>query len=250
MHTNNEHEPVSDFNFEIDMGEYIKFVLKKWWIVAVSMLVCLAISAVYTVYFIAPQYTSQAVLYVINLENPSGVSNSDLIGYASLTQDYSKIIKNNSILRSVIEKGSLDTTPEKLSSKIKISTSTQSRLLGVSVTDTNPAQAKEICDLFCAEVKLQIKEMMNEDQITIIENGSLPSSPSSPNLNKNIILSLIAGFAVSVSAILIVKIFDDTIITREDVEKRLGLNVIGEIPYSSKLDGKGRRTAKMKLFAK
>ena len=92
--------------------------------------------------------------------------------------------------------------------------------------------------------------MMNEDQITIIENGSLPSSPSSPNLNKNIILSLIAGFAVSVSAILIVKIFDDTIITREDVEKRLGLNVIGEIPYSSKLDGKGRRTAKMKLFAK
>ncbi len=112
MHTNNEHEPVSDFNFEIDMGDYIKFVLKKWWIVAVSMLVCLAISAVYTVYFIAPQYTSQAVLYVINLENPSGVSNSDLIGYASLTQDYSKIIKNNSILRSVIEKGSLDTTPE------------------------------------------------------------------------------------------------------------------------------------------
>ena len=28
MHTNNEHEPVSDFNFEIDMGDYIKFVLK------------------------------------------------------------------------------------------------------------------------------------------------------------------------------------------------------------------------------
>lgn len=219
----------------IDFKQIALFLLKKAWIIIVSTVFFAVAGFVYSKYFVTPIYTSNAMLYVINVQTSGGYSTGDLSSYASLAGDYTKIMKSPAVLESVAEKNDLPLSPEQLGAKINISADPDSRLLRVSVSDSDPAFAKELCDMFCNEVKISIEELMNEDQITIINYGSLPKSPSYPMVGRNTVFYMLIGVIMSIGVLTVVFILKDTINSAADAERRIGIKVIGQVPNSTKL---------------
>ena len=101
---------------------------------------------------------------------------------------------------------------------ITTETPTDTRIMSISVTDDDPKEAKQIADTLRKAVSVQITEIMNADSVNTVEEGNLPTSPSSPNVKKNMMLGAL------------IFILDDTVKTPDDVEKYLGLNVLTSIP--------------------
>ena len=121
-------------------------------------------------------------------------------------------------------------TSEELAEMITTETPTDTRIMSISVTDDDPKEAKQIADTLRKAVSVQITEIMNADSVNTVEEGNLPTSPSSPNVKKNMMLGALLGLVISMGFVVLISILDDTVKTPDDVEKYLGLNVLTSIP--------------------
>ena len=77
---------------------------------------------------------------------------------------------------------------------------------------------------------------MNIDAVNAVEDASMPLKPSSPNTKRNILIGLMAGFVLSAGLIVLRSIMDDTVKNSDDVERYLGVPVMGMIPDSESVD--------------
>ena len=85
---------------------------------------------------------------------------------------------------------------------------------------------------------------MNIDAVNVVDMANIPNEKSSPSLSKNGIIGGLLGVILATAIILIVYLTNDTVKTPEDVEKYLGLSVLGTIPYSSKMGNKSKKKKK------
>lgn len=77
------------------------------------------------------------------------------------------------------------------------------------------------------------------NNISIVDSARPPASPAKPNMMINLALAALFGLGLGVVAALVLEALDETIATPDDVEKKLGVPVLGVVPL---LD-KGQTTA-------
>lgn len=81
----------------------------------------------------------------------------------------------------------------------------------------------------------------------VIEEGVVPSAPTSPNVMKNTILGALAGLVIAAGIIVVRTIINDTIRSEDDVEKYLGIPVLASIPdRKDYISGRTSKQAKKK----
>jgi capsular polysaccharide biosynthesis protein len=68
---------------------------------------------------------------------------------------------------------------------------------------------------------------------TIVEEGVVAQSPSSPNKKRNVIIGGLIGAFLAAGIIIVLHLMDDTIKDSEDIEKYLGISTLGLIPIES-----------------
>lgn len=223
--TNNE--------LEVNIMQLIKACLKKVWIAIICAALLGGLSLYNSVYRVQPTYSSTSQIYVIGTSGQNLINSSALNSYESLTKDYMQIIKSSAVLDKVIQKNELQMTYKALASKIALSNPDETRFISIRVTDTDPAMAKILVDSITLETKEYITDLMKSDQIAVIEYGKLPTTPNSKNTVRNAILAAFVGFLIPMAVVAILYIIYDKLTTSADIETKLGINVIGEIPYSN-----------------
>ncbi|HEY0599441.1 polysaccharide biosynthesis tyrosine autokinase [Brevundimonas sp.] len=77
------------------------------------------------------------------------------------------------------------------------------------------------------------------NNISIVDSARPPASPSKPNMLINLALAALFGLGLGIVAALVLEALDETVATPDDVEKKLGVPVLGVVPL---LD-KGQTTA-------
>ncbi|CUP45209.1 YveK family protein [Dorea amylophila] len=227
---------VEEDELTIDLGELFRVLLSKVHIIILAAILMALVAFVGTKLFVTPMYTSVTKMYVLAKDENSTTSSSnysELTAGSMLTKDYMELVKSRPVLEKTISVLNLKMQPAELANMISVSTPTDTRIMTVSVESANPKQAKEIADAVREAVSVQIKEIMSVDSVNTVEEGNLPTSPSSPNTMKNMMLGGILGFVIAAGIITLIYLLDDTIKTPEDVENYLGLNVLTSIPIQS-----------------
>lgn len=82
----------------------------------------------------------------------------------------------------------------------------------------------------CAAMTNDLSEPIQTLTYEINDTGAVASAPSNKNFASNSVIAAIAGALVAVVVLIIVFIFDDRIKTPDDIQKHLGLNILGTIP--------------------
>ncbi|NLY36248.1 MAG: hypothetical protein GX046_03310 [Tissierellia bacterium] len=75
-----------------------------------------------------------------------------------------------------------------------------------------------------------VKEIMLVENVQIIDKAILPKNPIKPKKLMNIAIAGVLGLMLGVFITFIVEFLDNTIKSKEDIEKYLGLPVLGMIP--------------------
>jgi uncharacterized protein involved in exopolysaccharide biosynthesis/Mrp family chromosome partitioning ATPase len=102
---------------------------------------------------------------------------------------------------------------------------------------------KEIYDILLKQAKeISLTGNMEEDNIRIIDAAEIPSKPIKPDIFFNILLSVVLGLAFGIGFAFFFEYMDNTIKTPEDIMQRLGMPVIGMLPYDKSLK-KGKTLA-------
>lgn len=220
-----------DKGIEIDLSEIFAMLLRKWVIIVGVTVAAGVLAFAYFYFIVTPKYTSNARIMVINRQSNDTITNTDLTSSTTLSNDYVEIVKSRSVLEQVIADLDLNYSVATLKSKVSASVVTNTRMISINVTDPDPILAKKITDSISNVTSNRICEVMNiENMVSIVDEGSLPSSPSSPAITRNTLIAALLGFVLAAVVVIIVGVMDDRIKTQEDVERHLGVSVLGSIP--------------------
>ena len=239
-----EREQDFDNEIEIDLKALFLEIISYWqWIILVTIAtgaVAFAISR----FMITPMYESTSELYVLS-KSTSITSLADIQTGTSPTNDYIVVVKGRPVLDRVIENLNLNESYKTLGSRVTLDNPSNSRVLNITVTDPDPQMAKTIADEIAKVASAYIAEKMKQDPPTIIQSGYDDGGAVSPNIGKNTVIGAFAGAFLSIAVIVVSYLFNDTIIDTEDVEKKLGMNVLGTLPLDEAEDdgehGNGRK---------
>jgi len=230
-----QHQNSLDINL-LDLLYYLK---KKIVVLAIVAAICALGGFLASSLFMTPQYTASTRVYVLNRSNENAVVSSDFTLSNYMIADYKVLITGQNVTAEVIEELGLSMTPGALSGKISVSAPDNTRVLQISVTDSNPVMAASIANCVRETASTQIREIMAVDAVNLVYEATVPTVPSSPNVMKNTVLAGILGLAVAVFVFAVIFVLDDAIRTEEDVERYLGLSTLGVIPISSDLGAAG-----------
>jgi len=222
-------------SIEIDIKQIFYAILSKIGFVILAGVIAGVLAFSYYSFVATKQYQSTTQLYVIN-RSSDNLTSSDVAVSTSLSNDYVVLITTRPVLETVIAELGLDMSTNQLKSKINASLVTNSRIISITVTDPSPVLAKRIADCVANVSASRICTVMDSEMVNIVQEGEIADNPSSPAVMRNTIIAAILAIFV-VCAIIVVKfILDDTISSTEDIEKYLGLNVIGTIPVFEQFD--------------
>lgn len=231
---------------EIDLKDMLYLILDKIWIIIFATIICALFAAIGTKLLIEPKYQSTTKLYVINRQDVNKVTSADLATGSQLTKDFQILVKSRPVTEQVIAELNLNMSHEQLVSCIVVNTPEDSRVLEITVTYTDPYTAKALADALGNVSALKMVSILEMEKANIVEPGNVPFSPSSPNIVKNGILGGIVGGFLVIALFLILYFLDDSIKNSEDVEKHLGLTILGNIPLDDDLMESRRVRAELK----
>lgn len=98
------------------------------------------------------------------------------------------------MLEQVIENLNLDTTVEELKNQISINNPTDTRILEITVQDTDAGMAKKVVDEIANVSSDYIGDKMEVVPPKVIEVGKIATVRTSPSVKKNIMLGFLLGF--------------------------------------------------------
>ena len=220
-------------DIEIDVLELFHVLLNKFWIILLAGIIAALAFVGGTILFITPQYQSTTKMYVLSKQDNNTITQQDMQTSLSLTKDYAELIKSRTITEGVIAQLNLDLTHEQLLGKVSVDSATDTRILSITVTDPDPYEACKIANAIRDVAANHIKNVMDIDAVNVVETANIPDQKSSPNISKNGVIGGLLGVLLSVAIILIAYISNDTIKTQEDVERYLGLSMLGTIPLTA-----------------
>ena len=200
---------------EIDLREIFYALKKRAFLILAVALLCGCLSCVYTKFFMTPIYTSTSSMLVLTTETTLS-SLADLQIGSQLTKDYTVLTTSRDVLNQVIENLNLKMGYRVLRENIVLENPEDTRILNISVTNSDPELAKEIVD-----------EVIPPK---IIEKGELPIVKTSPSMTKNTFLGLMLGFVLSAGIVVVITVMNDSIKTEDDIEKYLGISTLAVIP--------------------
>lgn len=216
----------------IDLREYLSIIKKKWFIMAILCAVCVAASTVYSFFIAKPVYQAETTLIVKTekTEGTNSLSNDQVMVSQKLALTYGEIIKSRKVLDEVIKNLDLKESNGSLASKISVSTVTDTQIIKVSVQDTNKSNAAKIANEIPKVFAKEAIRIADANGVEVIDKAQTPVNPVSPNKKMNILIAGVLGVMIGLFIIFIIEFLNTKIKTPHDIEKELGLPLLGVVP--------------------
>lgn len=214
---------------EIDLLEVVHVLWRKAWIIVLAIVVGVALTGIYTVFFVTPQYEATSGIYILS-KSTSITSLADLQIGSSLTADYRLIATTREVMQEVMEDFHIDKKYEAFVKSVEITNPSDSHILNITVTNEDPVLAAQLSNAIADQLMERIPEVMTIDSPTPFTRAVVPQEASSPSILLNCVVAALVCFAVAAGAILINHFLDDTIKDADDVQRYLHLNTLAAIP--------------------
>ncbi|MFV0527236.1 MAG: Wzz/FepE/Etk N-terminal domain-containing protein [Lachnospiraceae bacterium] len=244
----NETGHESKEEIEIDIGELLLALLSKAWLILISALLIALLTFIVNKWVLTPVYDSATRIYIMSkTQELSVLTASDIQVNTDLTADYQELIRSRTVLEKVIKQENLSLSYQALYSKISVNVPSETRIIEISVSDEEPKVAQSLANAVREVATEQILSVMDIQAVNVVDEAYLPTQPSTPEVRRNTMLAALAGALLSIAFIIIWRIKDDRIYSEDDVEKYLGVSVLGAIPVEegSRISKKRGKKAKV-----
>ncbi|HFI0686304.1 TPA: YveK family protein [Streptococcus suis] len=219
---------------EIDVLSLLRTIWRKKFLILLTAILTTGLAFAYSAFLVTPQYDSTTRLYVVNQSSDNGavITTQDLQAGSFLVKDYKEIILSQDVLKNVTT--TLGLTGG-IKDKITVTIPTDTRILSISVRDSDPNQAATIANTLRDEAAKKIIEVTKVSDVTTLEAALPAENPSTPQTKRNLVLGFVAGAFLATALVLVLEVLDDRVKRPQDIEEGLGMTLLGVVPHAEKL---------------
>lgn len=232
---NNNNYKDKDDEITIDLREVAYVLMEKLHYIVMFLLVGAVVFNMYSYFLIKPTYTSTSRLYVVSATKDSVVNFSDLSVGTNLTKDYVELLLSYPVLDKVSEKIEKDydykISSESLQKMISLENPEDTRILNINVTTTDPKVSKTIANALADEAVEYIPDTMGTFKPNIAQVAREAKIKTGPSYLKYTAIGALLGTLLCMAWFIFKYLSDDTIKTKEDIEKYFGMTPLAVLPY-------------------
>ncbi|EOT2917232.1 YveK family protein, partial [Clostridium perfringens] len=183
---------------------------------------------------IKPQYEAKTKLFIGKQElEGSTYSSSDISMYQQLVKTYAELVKTSDLVNKAVRNANLDLNQNEIKgilNNLNANPSSDTQILELSFIGKDPQMTLKVIEAITDEFISESKELIPNGNVQVIQKPQLPESPINTNKKRNIIIAFVLGIVIGIGLALLLECLDNTFKSREELEKTLGLPIIGNIP--------------------
>ncbi len=218
---------------EISFKDIFRIIKKNLALIIAVSLLFAAASYFVTTLFIKKTYTSSVKLYV-SADYADNSANEDLSTYnytSKLVTTYIEMLDTNKFYNAVSEQLDGKYTPSQLANAISFSNVENTEVFMAKVVFGDPTEAKNIADAVSIVAPETISNLLvNNYQLRIVDEATVPKRPTSPNVTKNVLLAFFAGMVLTLVIAFLRDFFDIKVKYEDDMSMICGLPILSVIP--------------------
>lgn len=232
----NENEKKDNLSFLGLLGE----IKKSFRNIIIWGFVGTTVALIISFIFLTPKYNSTIDLLVNQKNNDSAaqfnVQQADLQSINTYKDVLKKPVILNTVLKEARKKNNYLGSESDLANSISISNEANSKVISVSVSDTNPYRAADLANDIGKTFTKKIKNIMKIDNVAIVTKASVNTNPVSPNKKLNCFLGLVIGLLIGAFFVTLRYLMDKTVKDTEFLTDNLGLINLGQVYHISNED--------------
>ena len=237
----------------VDLRVYWYVFLKWWWLFILGVAAA-TLSAFFLGRGETPLYHATTKVLVQGRPTPGIPTSGDLSTSRELASYYGDLITTRPVMDQVVDALSLPYGGSALAGKISVSS--RSTFLHISVRDADPNVAAKIANTV-AEVfieDLYVRQLAQISQfqlalaqhgidqdpsaivaaqaatlstLSILEDASPPGSPAGTKMTRNLILASVVGLVLAGLLVFVLEYLDDTIKSPDQIDRKFGVTALG-----------------------
>lgn len=211
----------------VTIQKIIGVLLSRIKFIILATIVATLLFFMYSKFFIVPQYTTSAMIYVQNYNSSGTGSNKDN------QKIYSSDISGSSTLAEIcvtLFQNSDDLTTLYNGCAVSMSVNDGTFFITITVSGSDPQKCANVANQLADESRDVFKENFQYGQIGTIRDAKVPGAPYSPNNTKTALIGFVVGLVLSCVISVLLELIDTTIKADDDIQKVYGIPVFAEIP--------------------
>lgn len=212
------------------MTEYLRIIRRRIWVVMITVFLT-AVAAYVFSKLQEPLYRSEASYLVVPNRNDNGLS----IVLTNNMNSYKQLALARPQIEKISAQLQLDRSPEWLLEHISIQANADDRKMIVQVDypdiDMAPRLANAVGENMAALVSSLNDGLEGTDKINMrVTTPATPPELYRPQTRINVLAGAFLGLIVGLLLAFVLDAIDDTLKNTEDVERHVGLTIVGAIP--------------------
>jgi len=165
-----------------------------------------------------------------------GLDNLNDVLSKSRAASYVVLATDRATASLVIDDLGLDTTPEALVGRIDATQTPETVIISIAARASTPEDAQALADAWVGALAERVKDVeagKSGEQgmrIEVSESAQLPTSPISPQVERNVLLGAVLGALLRLGYAVVRSLLDRRLRSADAIEKETGTPVVGSIP--------------------
>ncbi|PZF91195.1 polysaccharide biosynthesis tyrosine autokinase [Micromonospora deserti] len=227
----------------MDLYRQLHHVRRHWWLVLLTLMVVLGVTAFITVRA-QPRYVASVTFFVTT--PTQGVTDAYQGGLflQQRVKSYAELLTSDRLAQSVVADSAIGLTADEVQRRVSTSTEAGTVLLRASVTDTDQTRALKVTEVLSTRfVELVQKVETTPDgragpiKIEVVSGPRVSSSPVSPQPVRNFTLGALLGLLLGVALAIARGLADVRLRDAAGLQRTTGSPLLGEIPYENTAKG-------------
>lgn len=222
---------------EINLMELLKYYLKKVPLIILLTFFAVLIGIFYMQIIQVPLYHGTTTIILVQKNQGtvnSTITQNQINVNEKLVTTYSNLIKSRRVLEQVISSLKLETTANALSNQITVTSVSETPIIKITVSDPSKDQAVLIANNLASVFSKEIVKIYDLKNVSIIDKAIVEEKPYNVNLKKQVFIYFLLGLVLSMGIVFVMFYFDNTIKNKKEIETKLNMPVLGEIPLVKK----------------
>lgn len=200
-----EGKKMSHKEMEIDVKELVKYVVSKWVVILLAVLIGTGATAVVSKTKNNVVYTAKTKLYITIPKTSDKVLIRD--NATELVQDYIELIQSDLILEKASQKAQIPLSEIKQYISVERVESTHFIIIKTQSADIN--KTKEISDAILTSTDEVITKILDKNRPIVVEKTKKPVRGNTINVKKNILLGAAGGLIFAIGILFTMFAIDD-----------------------------------------
>ena len=233
-------------NTEITAATLWKVLVKRWCILLIVGIVSFVLMFAGSYLVFEPKYESTAKLFILRGNTLNGeqmIDDNNYIVAGLVAKQCEELLHERVVMETVLDELKaegldLKMTWRELESSMTTELAEESWNLSVTVKADTPEKAARIADKICEVGEKMIEKVLLEDHAQFYQPGEVIKTPC--NKPQPLLMAVISLGVMVILYIIFVFIFvrNDYVGNAFEIEKRLGVVVLGNIPNASRVGKK------------